>query len=205
MVEIREDKKTKYLDIRYSEKNIEEHKLFAQKFAEWVHKRFFKSKGKLLDVGCGKGVYVDGFNSMGYEAIGIDKEQTRNDVVVVDLEKDKIPFPDNSFDYVLCKGVIHTINNTDNMLKEIIRVLKPNGLVFIMTIDWENTYKTFYVDFTVKKPYTLESLRDVLIYYGFSVIEARKFQNIPYIWRYTTKAFDIIHPNPKSIFVIASV
>jgi len=194
----------KYLDMRYPEKNIEKHKLFTKNFVEWVHKRFFNKPGRLLDVGCGKGLYMDGFSAIGYKVYGIDKEQYRKDIKTVDLEKEKIPFAKNFFDYAFSKGVIHHIENTENFLKEIKRVLKPNGLIFIMTLDWETTYKKiFYEDFTVKKPFTLKSLKDILICYGFEIIEARKFQNIPYIWRYTTKAFDFIYPTPKSIFAVA--
>lgn len=73
----------------------------------------------------------------------------------------------------------------------------------MMTMDWESTYKNFYEDFTVKKPFTLNSLKDILMYHDFEIVEARKFQNMPYIWRYTIKAFDFNYPNPNSIFVVA--
>lgn len=193
----------KYLDIRYPEKNIEKHRIFTKKFTEWVHKRFFNKPGKLLDVGCGKGLYMDGFSAIGFKAYGIDKEKYRKDIKRINLEKEKIPFTKNFFDYVFSKGVIHHIENTENFLKEIKRVLKPNGMIFIMTMNWETTYKFFYEDFTVKKPFTLKSLKNILTYYGFEIIEARKFQNVPYFWRYTIKSFDFIYPNSKSIFVVA--
>jgi 2-polyprenyl-3-methyl-5-hydroxy-6-metoxy-1,4-benzoquinol methylase len=70
----------------------------------------------VLDVGCGRGFYMDGFNNIGYKAYGIDKESCRKDVINVNLEKEKIPFTKNFFDYIFSKGVIHHIENTENFL-----------------------------------------------------------------------------------------
>jgi ubiquinone/menaquinone biosynthesis C-methylase UbiE len=184
----------KYLDILYPEKNVESKKLFARKFAEWVNNRFFKSKGKLLDVGCGRGFYVDGFNDMGYKAYGIDKESCRKDVITVDLEKEKIPFPKNSFDYLFCKTVIAQLSDPAHMLQECHRILKKSGKMFILETDYESSVRRFLDDFLNKRPYTKKSINRLLEAHGFKILKITDFRNTPYIWRYSLSAFDFHLP-----------
>ena len=48
-----------------------------------------------------------------------------------------IPFPENTFDYIICLHVLGFVNNEKKAIEEIKRVLKPKGTAIIMTlIDW---------------------------------------------------------------------
>jgi ubiquinone/menaquinone biosynthesis C-methylase UbiE len=50
-----------------------------------------------------------------------------------------IPFPENSFDYIICSHVLGHVPNEAKAIQEIKRVLKPTGNAFILTlIDWKN-------------------------------------------------------------------
>ena len=97
---------------------------YDQKLCDYLVKRF-KLKGWLLDVGCGDGKHVRAFQQ-GLSATGIDKPNC-------DLEKDSIPFPDNTFDVVFCKSVLEHIKNDTHVKREIYRVLKRGGLAIFMT------------------------------------------------------------------------
>src|SRR3989344_3050671 len=132
---------------------------FALQYCRWLHKRFFKKPGNLLDVG------------WGYKATGFDKKDC-------DLEKDKIPHKNNSFDYILCLAIIEHISNYNNLFNELNRVLKPRGMLFITTFDFKNT-KRFYDDYTHVKPYTKKSLKKILEDYGFRVLFVKNFRNLP--------------------------
>tara|TARA_B110000196_G_C21145100_1_gene666135 strand:+ start:2420 stop:3307 length:888 start_codon:yes stop_codon:yes gene_type:complete len=44
---------------------------------------------------------------------------------------EKAPFKDNYFDFVLCQGVIHHMDNDEKAFKEIHRILKKNGKTYI--------------------------------------------------------------------------
>ena len=96
---------------------------------------------KVLDAGCGDG-----------EIGRLLKEQLEIDVYGIDisrkgvaLAKQKglhakvadmsvaIPFADNMFDLVLSSATIEHVINPDKFLKEIRRVLKPNGILLVST------------------------------------------------------------------------
>jgi len=204
----REREVMKYLDILYPEKNIESKKLFARKFAEWVNNRFFIKPGKVLDVGCGRGFYMDGFSAINYKAYGIDKESCRKDVITVDLEKEKIPFPKNSFDYLFCKTVIAQLSDPAHMLQECHRILKKGGEMFVLETEYENSVRIFWDDFLNKRPYTKKSIKGLLEAHGFEILKITDFRNIPYIWRYSLSAFDLHLPKflfDANFFVVLAI
>lgn len=45
-------------------------------------------------------------------------------VIKIDIDKDKIPFVDNYFDFVYCRHVLEDIQNPDFAYNEIVRVSK---------------------------------------------------------------------------------
>ena len=99
---------------------------YDQKLCDYLVKRFdIRHHDLLLDVGCGDRKHVDCFERFGVDARGIDKKEC-------DLEKDPIPYPDNTFDVVFCKSVLEHLRNTDLVIQEICRVLKTNGIAVFM-------------------------------------------------------------------------
>jgi len=99
---------------------------------------------KILDVGCGPGVFLRDAASLGHQVIGVDGAEamvrkaeenlrkqglTRARVFQADIEN--LPFPDNSFDIVLCIGVLSYLSSDDEALKEIRRVVRKNGMVIL--------------------------------------------------------------------------
>jgi SAM-dependent methyltransferase len=89
--------------------------------------------GRLLDFGCGRKPYENLFNVDEY--IGIDMEQTGhehvNSKVDVFYDGKTIPFPDETFDAVFCSEVFEHVFNLEEILDEIIRVLKKDGQMLI--------------------------------------------------------------------------
>lgn len=55
-------------------------------------------------------------------------------------DAETIPFPDNSFDVVYSNGVIHHTPNTQSVIDEIYRVLKPGGKAIIMVYAENSLY-----------------------------------------------------------------
>ena len=94
---------------------------------------------KLLDIACGTGVLTEQFVRMGADVTAIDLtpkavELTKKRLAlygltanVIEGDAQKLPFPDNSFDYVCAWGCLMHMPLTEKAISEIQRVLKPGG------------------------------------------------------------------------------
>lgn len=87
-----------------------------------------------------------------------------------DIEKDALFQDDESVDFITMNAVIEHIKNPSNILKEIKRVLKNEGLLFIRTPNWQMDFKNFYNDPTHVKPYSPITMRNTLNLVGFEVL-----------------------------------
>lgn len=97
----------------------------------------------ILDVGCAKGFLVKAFLELGIKdvrgidvskyAIGQVSAEVRKKLQVVDVEKERIPFPDASFELIAALDLIEHLVNPKKALQEIYRVLKPGGKVCVTT------------------------------------------------------------------------
>jgi len=76
-----------------------------------------------LDVGCGKNKR-EGF-------IGIDKEDYGQEYVR-DIEKQCLPFSDNTVDEIFCQHVLEHLDDVMFVINEFWRVLKPDGVAWII-------------------------------------------------------------------------
>jgi len=96
---------------------------------------------RVLDLGCGTGEVSAQLIRLGYEVWGLDiaepmvryaRDRCRsNRFRVGDMER--LPFPDDAFDAVVCLGVIEYLAADDRALREIWRVLRPGGTAVIST------------------------------------------------------------------------
>jgi SAM-dependent methyltransferase len=92
-----------------------------------------------LDIGAGHGQLIGMLHDrFGFESSAIDYTDTLmqrdgQKVDIVDLNKDSLPYPDNHFDVVTLTEVIEHIEHDRDVLREIHRVTKPDGLVVVTT------------------------------------------------------------------------
>lgn len=92
-----------------------------EKRAEYIHLNYGKFlSGKVLDIGC-RDKFLKKYLSEG-DYVGIDISGTPD--IKIDLEKQNIPFPDNSFDCVICTDVLEHLNNIHEIFDELLRVSK---------------------------------------------------------------------------------
>ena len=182
---------SKYVDVIYppDEKNK-----YPELLAQHLYERFMKSYNaegnvpKVLDIGCSTGKALANFSKCGnLDLYGVDlrEEQVPDDVTfkTCNIETESLPFEDNTFDIIYNKSVLEHVINTENFVKESLRVLKPGGIFIGLTPDWESTYKIFWDDYTHVKPFTKKGLRDCLKITGFEQSECDLFYQLPFTWK----------------------
>lgn len=94
-----------------------------------------KLRGNLLDVGCGEMPFRFALHpDLAYTGLdvkeAVDFGMSGNDVVKL-FDGTNIPFPDDSFDNILCTEVIEHALDPETLVKEMHRVLKPGGLLVL--------------------------------------------------------------------------
>ena len=94
--------------------------------------------GKILDVGCGNKPYESLFNASPENYIGCDVVQSSGNRVDILCMATDIEADEASFDTVFSTQVMEHVDNSDLMMKECNRVLKPGG-TFILSVPlcWE--------------------------------------------------------------------
>jgi len=96
-------------------------------------------RGKLLDLGCGNGLFLVLMRDAGWDVMGIEPDPEAAKVaqrelgssVMLDLEQ--AAFPDESFDAVTLSHVIEHVHDPVALLAECRRVLKRGGSMVIVT------------------------------------------------------------------------
>lgn len=175
----------KYLEVTYPEININ----YVRKLTEYLLEEYLYYCQNILEIGCGNREYLSAFSEAGLITYGLDKN-----IDGFNIETMQLPYKENSMDSVFSKSLIEHLHDPENFIRESYRVLKPEGKIIIMTPDWHSCYKDFYIDYTHVQPYTMKSLRELLLIYGFKNVKVELFYQIPFIWNYPKLKFliDII-------------
>lgn len=88
-------------------------------------------RGRVLDVGCGempfRGLLPDGAHYTGLDVPAAQDFGMRRHPDIVDFDGQHIPFPDASFDHLLCTEVLEHAEQPEALVAEMLRVLKPGG------------------------------------------------------------------------------
>jgi SAM-dependent methyltransferase len=88
----------------------------------------------ILDLGCGKGGYASTIAmESNAKVIGIDLHPPSNlkNVFFVKSNALEIPLADKSVDFILCASLIEHVPDPNDLLKEIRRILKDDGRVYL--------------------------------------------------------------------------
>ena len=101
-----------------------------------------KRPGRLLDIGCANGFFLDEARRRGWEVCGIevskwavDYARKRLNLNVARGPIKRASFPDNSFDVVVMLDVLEHLTDPKHVLLEARRVLKDGGILYISTPD----------------------------------------------------------------------
>lgn len=77
-------------------------------------------RGRVLDVGCDRAHLKRLVDGLDY--VGVDVGGTPD--LVVNLERERLPFPDRDFDFVLCSDVLEHLDNLHQTFGELVRVAR---------------------------------------------------------------------------------
>jgi SAM-dependent methyltransferase len=92
-------------------------------------------QGRVLENGCGVGVYLDRLRGRGANAVGLEFELDRarlageRGAAVVNAAAEQLPFPNSSFDLILSHEVIEHVSDDRVALTEMVRALRPGGRI----------------------------------------------------------------------------
>jgi len=165
--------------------------------------------GLMLDVGCGEGRHIFGVmqNYPDIKCIGLDMDKDSLNKAEegyeyfesisnagVDFLKGSaysLPFPNNSFDLVVCSEVLEHLHEYNDAVREIHRVLKPGGkfyasvpaswpekICWILSKDYQNQPGGHLRIFNQRK--LVSEIKNS----GFKFLSSEKFHSIhsPYWW-----------------------
>ena len=184
---------------------------FVNRLAE-IYKR-----GKVFDIGCGRGEWLELMSESGFEAYGCDIEEGMlKDCYERGLpasKKDGISFlkslPDESHVIISAFHVIEHISFDDLriLVSESLRILKPGGLLILETPNSENIIvgtNNFYFDPTHKRPIPSLLLSYLPEYYGFKRSKLLRLQESPELaFSDKVKLIDIFRGVSQDIAVVA--
>lgn len=96
-----------------------------------------RAKGKVLENGCGVGMYIKHLSPCGGTVIGLEydferaAEARKNSPHILNAAGESIPLPTSTFDLVLSHEVIEHVQDDRAAIREMIRVLRPGGRVVL--------------------------------------------------------------------------
>jgi ubiquinone/menaquinone biosynthesis C-methylase UbiE len=166
---------------------------------EWT-KNYVKAGNKILDIGCFFGDYLEFFKNSGVELYGLDiykniMEDNARKFPYMKFYTSSVlsmPFPDNYFDVVtLWETIEHVPEGTElDALKEIRRVMKKDGLLFIGTPNnciRSNILDTLQILFKKHRHYSKIRIASLIESAGFNV------NKIEYHGRYLEALYWLYH------------
>ena len=157
----------------------------------------FTSVGKILDIGCGKGEFLAVAKEKGWQVYGVepslqfaDYASKKMGIKIERQELGNTNFPDAFFDAITLNMVLEHLDNPKTTIKEIKRILKEGGVLFIEVPNTDSLMlklASFYFKFTGRgwspliSPlhypyhrygYNIKSLRYLLNSFNFKIKKA---------------------------------
>jgi len=125
---------------KFSRFNTEEISLIGSEYFDIVKDQINKNS-IILDVGCGTGRwskyiadkvnFVEAIDPSDAVLPAVELNYESANIRITQAGTDNIPFPDESFDFIFCLGVLHHIPDIKKALQNIIRVLKRNAYMLV--------------------------------------------------------------------------
>jgi SAM-dependent methyltransferase len=102
-----------------------------------LHAAGERIKGRILENGCGVGMYVEHLSPFGGTVIGLEydferaDEARKNSPHIINAAGEFVPLPFSTFDLILSHEVLEHVQDDRAAVCEMIRTLKPGGRVLL--------------------------------------------------------------------------
>ena len=176
-----------------------------------------KSGERILDIGCGEGTYNYRIALRGAQIFGfdLDRRQLRRAMALhktpstefICADATMLPMQSGQFDTVMSLCVFEHLPNDRETLREISRVLRPDGRI-LLTLDslslkgvddsWRDTHRERHA---VRQFYTDQSIADLLKESGFHLDRYRYLlrSNMDFLLIKLSYAAEKMHPIPAAL------
>lgn len=150
-------------------------------------KKNIGKNAKILDAGCGTGGTMIRLHKEGFKNVtGIDKNplalkfcKKRGLIKIKISSIDKIDFPKNSFNAIICMDVLYHVGvNHKKAINEFNRILKPGGLLYMQepSLNWLRGKHDIAIE--TGHRFNKKELQDIAESNGFKIIKCTYFNAI---------------------------
>lgn len=105
--------------------------------------KYMPTKGRILDIGCATGFFLDASRQRGWEPYGVELSSYSSALAREKIGDDRIftgqieeaRFADGFFDTVVMTDVIEHVTDVRSFIAEVARILRPGGVAAVTTPD----------------------------------------------------------------------
>lgn len=161
----------------------------------------YKKKGRILDIGCGRGVFLNVMKKSGWTATGTEYDRSTAESIektygvnVVTGDPGDWGFPPGSFDVVTMNHVLEHMPDPESAIRVCSKVLEKGGLLVVATPGLTSLQSSMgkHLWFHLDIPYHLyhfseEGLINFIEKYNFQPLKVRRFdlEYCPFGWLQT--------------------
>jgi 2-polyprenyl-3-methyl-5-hydroxy-6-metoxy-1,4-benzoquinol methylase len=126
---------------KFNSFDAEEIQKIGDEYFDIVDDKMMNKETVALDLGCGSGRWSAYLSGKVGKVEAIDPSasvysaaqflESYKNIRVTQASVDNIPFSNNTFDFLLCLGVLHHIPNAQKALNSAVEKIKPNGMALL--------------------------------------------------------------------------
>ena len=173
-----------------------------QEFRTFTELLKLRKTSKILEVGCGDGRFSKYLLKYGFQVTAVDLSKNildklrkgikgtkyQKNIKLLEANSEKLPFPDNYFDAVICVHVLHHVEHIDKAIGEMTRVTRKKGIVGFIEPNPYCPYWYFFIPLCNKRMWKIEkgltrcsesTLKGYLLSSGVKNIKVKKFGFLP--------------------------
>jgi len=157
----------------------------------------WKKKGKILDVGCGGGQYIETFKQLGLDAYGTEVDRNSFEickkmglkVFYGEIKDIKSKLKKMSFDHIFVSQVLEHIENPKDFIKNLKHISKEGTSIYISVPNYNSIWRKMFGDYWSgwHFPYHLtffniKRLKNILQNEGLKIKKIKKITPDHWIW-----------------------